>query len=1354
MTRSVSSTLFGVLFVVAIAGLSAGPAWAGDYTWTGTTNALWSNAANWGSAGPPVSGDIAEFSSGTANAAAIDIGAGITVNTIQFDTGAGSITIGQASPTGTITMNDNGSIIYQLQTGAAVNETIKNNISVGPTFLTLTNSNTGGGSNVNMLTLSGNITGSGTITVTGPLTGNGSQINLNGNNSGFTGTIVINGGQLAIGSATALGDAAHGTIINAGGQLRLNNTAGIVEPITVAGNSSFTAGNTAQFAGAFTLLPGVTFQPMTGGGNAVNLNGSITGDSTAILDVLQRGLTLSGATANTFAGTVLVRASASITQSNLTLNKTGVNAISGPLQVVANNNFTIVQWSQNDQINDNSVVSMSSTASTSGNAVLRLAGHTDTIGGLTSNNTSIGNCIIENQVVGSSVAKLTVSPSAGAIYTFGGLIRNGTASTGFGTMSFGMSGSGQEILTGAETYTGATTVNGGTLTINGSLSSGSITVSGGDFSGSGAINFGSGSPNGEITVNSSGTVDASSGMLWNIAGLSVASGTLADFTGGGTFIQPGNLGSLIGSATLAYNIAYTGNQVVITKLLNNTWNVDASANWSSSASWTGGSVPNGSAIPANFGSVITASRTVNLDIPVTLGSMNFANTNQYTVLDTTGTNNITLANGAGNASINVTAGSHVVNAGLIIAGNNVLDLNVTPSTGTLTIGGNISEFTPGSGVLNTVAASTGTVLLSGSNSFTGGVNVNGGALIAGGGSALAATVQVNVQGGATFGLNAATDNQTIGSLNCVSPSAIIAPNGGTLNVAANGNNNIFGLTGAGTVILTAATSSGTQTFASNGNYNGSLIIVNGQIATTQGNATGAFHGTGGTTTLINANWGNPSNSHMDSTGESFYITGGGTSTFYNYGAVTLSGNFAVDVGAQYTQNTGGGNGVNYSGVISGGGTIVFSGGGAQPINIQGTLANTFSGTSILPQGTLILQKPAGVNAIAGPLTIGTAGVASVQLAANEQINPSVVVTFADNTSDLRLKGFNETLGGLASSFGNGVVGNYGSTASTLTIATAGMNDFSGMVANGASGPLALVVNGSGVQTFSGTNTYTGGTTVAGGVLGINGPLAHANITVSGGTFNGAGTITFNAGEEIIIGAAGTFDASGGMLWDIAGLAGSPINLADFTSGGTFVQPGTLNSLLTPASAAIYSLSDVGNVIEAIALASNTWNVDASGNWSDPGNWQGGNVPNGAHAPANFLGAITASRTVNLDIPVTVGSMDFNNANQYTLLDTTGTNSITLDNGAAHALIQVDQGSHVIAAPVALNSPLGVTVTPSGSTLTISGNISENNVGMSLNVGGAGTLLLTGSNTFTGAISVNSGSLIVGGGNACWPAPCR
>ncbi len=426
----------------------------------------------------------------------------------------------------------------------------------------------------------------------------------------------------------------------------------------------------------------------TGGGNSQSLNGQLSGSS-GTLSLTQFNMTISGVSANTFTGlTVTSGATTPNTRYALNLNKpAGLDAIAGPLLVncTTANDFTVVQWSQNDQIDNNSVVTLNPTT---GSSILRLNGYTDMIGGLISQ--GAGNSIVENaQTSSPTTGKLTVSPSAGAVYTFGGILRDGYTGS-VGTLSFGLAGPGQEILTGAEAYSGATTVNSGTLTVNGSLANANITIAGiggGDLNGAGTINFGNGSPNGEIVVNSSGTLDASGGLLFNIAGLTGSPVDLANLTGGGKLVIPaGGLESILTPASQGkYTLSDVSNILIATALANNTWKVDASGNWSNSANWVGGMVPNAASTPANFGTVITAPRTVTLDIPVTVGSVNFNNNNQYTLLDTTGTNNITLNNGAEDATIGVAAGSHVINAGIIIAGNNILDVTVAPSAGTLTI---------------------------------------------------------------------------------------------------------------------------------------------------------------------------------------------------------------------------------------------------------------------------------------------------------------------------------------------------------------------------------------------------------------------------------------------------------------------------------------------------------------------------------------------------------------------------------------------------------------------------------------------------------------------------------------------
>jgi len=159
------------------------------------------------------------------------------------------------------------------------------------------------------------------------------------------------------------------------------------------------------------------------------------------------------------------------------------------------------------------------------------------------------------------------------------------------------------------------------------------------------------------------------------------------------------------------------------------------------------------------------------------------------------------------------------------------------------------------------------------------------------------------------------------------------------------------------------------------------------------------------------------------------------------------------------------------------------------MTISGTAANTLTGPTIVEYGTLALAKPDTVYAFAGPLTIGDGtDNAHVALQANEQIAPTAIVTIAQN-GDLRLNGFNETVGRLQSNLGEGAVGNFSSTASTLCIGGSGSSTFGGSILDGGSAPLTLAMTGSATLVLCGINSYSGGTMVEGGTLELTNSAA-------------------------------------------------------------------------------------------------------------------------------------------------------------------------------------------------------------------------------------------------------------------------
>ena len=70
------------------------------------------------------------------------------------------------------------------------------------------------------------------------------------------------------------------------------------------------------------------------------------------------------------------------------------------------------------------------------------------------------------------------------------------------------------------------------------------------------------------------------------------------------------------------------------------------------------------------------------------------------------------------------------------------------------------------------------------------------------------------------------------------------------------------------------------------------------------------------------------------------------------------------------------------------------------------------------------------------------------------------------------------------------------------------------------------------------------------------------------------------------------------------------------------------------------------------------------------------------AEADFFGAITSNHTVYTDAPVTVGTINFNNANTYQIA---GTGSLTLQTSTGNAQVIVQQGTQELDLPVTLAS---------------------------------------------------------------------
>jgi fibronectin-binding autotransporter adhesin len=127
------------------------------------------------------------------------------------------------------------------------------------------------------------------------------------------------------------------------------------------------------------------------------------------------------------------------------------------------------------------------------------------------------------------------------------------------------------------------------------------------------------------------------------------------------------------------------------------------------------------------------------------------------------------------------------------------------------------------------------------------------------------------------------------------------------------------------------------------------------------------------------------------------------------------------------------------GAIGGTGGLTKSGTGS--LTLSGVTANTFNGSVAVNDGTLILNKTAGVNAVGGnTITVGDgtglAGSAIVRLAQSDQIpNAAIVEVRGDGLFDLN--GNNETIAGLNLA---GVGGQVSTGAGRLTMTNQYIDD--------------------------------------------------------------------------------------------------------------------------------------------------------------------------------------------------------------------------------------------------------------------------------------------------------------------------
>ena len=312
-----------------------------------------------------------------------------------------------------------------------------------------------------------------------------------------------------------------------------------------------------------------------------------------------------------------------------------------------------------------------------------------------------------------------------------------------------------------------------------------------------------------------------------------------------------------------------------------------------------------------------------------------------------------------------------------------------------------------------------------------------------------------------------------------------------------------------------------------------------------------------------------------------------------------------------------------------------------------------------------------------------------------------------------------SVGGNASAANTRIVGNSatnstlsltgGTISSAVTIGGAGTNE----------NKLSLVMAGTGTLAITGgTHTFTGGSAVNSGTLSVaTGVALPSAITVNaGGSLAGegstTGTLAFGAGNTSVTfdpNTSGSFTANDVDLTAAGSIYLAPI---DATSIGTpYVALTRVAGTFVPGDLSKFVAATRGSV--SITSISGT-DKEISVTPSTPQSvvWKGN-----AGNPTFWDAAITQNWT-NLGSPDRFYAGD----------------SVTFDNTATTFTVDV-QGGTVAPADMVFNNSIPNNYTVGGGTIGGSGSLTKN---------GTGTLTLTqaGTNTFSGALTINAGILSI------------
>ena len=850
-------------------------------------------------------------------------------------------------------------------------------------------------------------------------------------------------------------------------------------------------------------------------------------------------------------------------------------------------------------------------------------------------------------------------------------------------------GTGTLALTGANAYTGTTTINAGTINVGNGGASGSL--------GTGAI------------------VD-NSALIFNLNG-TTASLPAAGVTGTGT-------------------LAVTADTIVLNG------NVTTGGNQSYSSTAANGVNNHGIRVLGSPGTTLTATNGSSITMS---GPVGYTNTGVGGALnlDTSsgnGTINLNIGIGPNNSlypvsSVTANAGTGIINVTGTYSGGNWGGCPVT-LTGAMNITGNIL-FNNGALTLNSTAVGTvtgnlsgsmslvkqgaATLTLSGANTYTGNTTINAGTLALQGSGSIATSPIVDVQASGTLdGGPSATVQALRGSGTLLGTITVAAT--GSLSPAGSGTigtlteNGTLNLTGNAVMDIAKSGSTLTcDTVAGSGavNYGGTLTVTATGDTLALGDTFTLFSNTGGLgghfTTL-----------NLPALGAGLSWN---TTQLAINGTIIVSDNAAPPSFSPSSGNYVGAQAVSISSDV--GSTIYYTMDGTDPLTSPTTISASSPALTTVPTDstqftlTAYATKPGKGNssvsiAVYNTITTPTWNFngggnwsdstkwlkAVIPDGSGVTADFSVTPQTANSTVTLDT---NRTIGSMTFANTNGFSWSVAaSNSSVLTLATGtgtpaiNVLDHTANMAAALAGTQGLTKQGGGTLVLNSGNTFTGGLTVQQGMVDARG-------TWSSNTALGIGAIT--------IGSGATVTKTDSDFQEIRG---------DVTlSGGTLAATGTPNNSYGNffLDYRVIHTGDVQSVISAEVHMRGTHEF---------------NVADGA---------------ADIDLLVT-GHLGNEEGYNWGYVNKTGAGTMALSNSTNSIAALTITAGKVILQGIAGSYPNGGIIDNSALEINIasgSGTFSPVISGSgTLTKTGNGTLILGGTNTFSGVTTVNAGTLAVRG----------